>query len=157
DHYHGGTAAAEPFHVDKASPTLVTSASAGGLVGSTSLSDSATLSGGFLDTGAITFTLTLPDSSTLTVGSVSVTGNGIYSSATGLATEVGTYTWHASYSGDGNNKSAIDNGVNESATTTKATPSISTVASGAGVVGTAITSDTASLVGGFSVGTPGTT
>ena len=88
---------------------------AGGAVGSPVLSDSATLSGGnSISGGSITFTLTAPDNSTTTVGTVPVSGAGTYDAPTVLATEVGTYTWHASYSGDSQNYAAIDDGTNES-------------------------------------------
>ena len=90
------------------------------------MSDSATISGGYDETGSITFTLTAPNGTTTTVGTVSVSGNGTYTAPTVTATQVGTYVWHASYSGDGLNNSAIDNGVNESLTTVKTSPTITT-------------------------------
>ena len=51
---------------------LITAASetAGGVVGTAVLSDSATLAGGYTATGTITFTLTQPDGTTSTEGSV---------------------------------------------------------------------------------------
>src|SRR5262249_9674475 len=129
-------------NVPKTSPTLITNASesAGGVVGTAVLSDSATLSGSNSATGTITFTLTQPDSTTITVGTVSVNGDGTYNAPTILATEVGTYTWHASYSGDSFNNGAIDNGANESVTTVKASPTLVTTASfsAGNVVGSAI-------------------
>ena len=81
----------------------MTSASdtAGGVVGSSILSDSAILSGGnSIAGGSITYTLTAPDNTTTTVGTVPVTGPGTYNAPTVAATQVGTYVWHASYSGD---------------------------------------------------------
>ena len=67
------------------------------------------------------------------------------------ATQVGTYVWHASYSGDGLNNGAIDDGTNESLTTVAASPSIATSASetAGGVVGTSVLSDSATISGGF--------
>src|SRR5262249_60039869 len=63
--------------------------------------------------------------------SVTVNGDGTYTTPTGvLATQVGTYTWSASYSGDGLNNGAIDNGADESVTTVKASPAIATTAIG---------------------------
>ena len=50
------------------------------------LTDSATLTGGYNATGSITFTLTAPDGSTSTVGTVSVTGAGTYTAPTVTAT-----------------------------------------------------------------------
>ena len=116
-----------------ASPAITTQAAEtnGGIVGSAVLSDSASLTGGFNPGGTITFTLKQPDGSTITVGSaVTVTGDGSYTpTATVTATEVGTYTWHAHYSGDSSNNSADDNGANEGVTTIAASPAITTQAS----------------------------
>jgi len=113
-----------------ASPTLVTNASTtgNGVVGTDTTCDSATLSGSFNGTGTITFTLTAPDSSTSQVGSpVAVTGDGTYDSPScPLLTQVGTYTWHAVYSGDSLNNGAEDNGANESVTSNPTTPTIVT-------------------------------
>src|SRR5207253_1847714 len=68
-------------------------------------------------------------------------------------TEVGTYTWHAHYSGDTNNSPADDNGANEGVVTVQASPAINTTASEVGnVVGSAVLSDTATLTGGFNPG-----
>ena len=139
-----------------ASPSISTSASetVGGVVGSSVLSDSATLSGGYnISGGSITFSLTSPDGNTSTVGTVPVTATGTYNAPTVTATEVGTYTWHASYSGDGLNNGAIDNGANESVTTVNASPAISTSASesAGGVVGSAVLSDSATISGGYNV------
>ena len=65
-------------------------------------------------------------------------------------TEVGTYTWHATFSGDSLNSGAVDTGDNESVSSAKASPSVLTQASvtGNGVVGTDSTSDTATVTGG---------
>ena len=73
-------------------------------------------------------------------GTVPVSGTGTYNAPTVTATEVGTYIWHASYSGDGLNNGAIDNGNNEPLTTIAASPSIITSASetAGGVVGVAM-------------------
>ena len=107
----GGTA--EQVTTVKASPTISTSASetAGGVVGSAVLSDSVTVSGGDNPTGTVTFTLTAPNGTTSPVGTVTIAGDGTYNAPTVVATQVGTYTWHASYGGDGLNNGAADNGV----------------------------------------------
>src|SRR5260221_327417 len=118
----------------------------GGVVGSSILSDTAALSGGYnVAGGSISFTVTAPDGSTSTLGTVTVTGPGSYDSPTVTATQVGTYTFHASFSGDSLNNGASDDGSNESVTTTKANASLSTSASmtAGGVVGSSILSDTA--------------
>ena len=140
----------------KSSPAISTSASetAGGVVGTSVLSDSATISGGYnVSGGSITFTLTAPDNSTTTVGTVPVSAAGTYNAPTVLATQVGTYTWHASYSGDGLNNGAIDDGTNESVTTVKASPSIATSASvtNGGICNSSTTSDSATLSGGYNI------
>jgi uncharacterized repeat protein (TIGR01451 family) len=113
-----------------ASPSLVTNASTSGngVVGTDTTCDSATLSGSFNGTGTITFTLTAPDSSTVQVGQpVAVSGDGKYDSPScPLLTEVGTYTWHAVYSGDPLNNGAEDNGANESVTSIPTSPAIVT-------------------------------
>jgi hypothetical protein len=146
----------EPFTVGKLDTTLTTNASTTNqstVVGSALLTDSATLSGGLNPTGTITFTLTAPDGSK-TTESVAVTGDGTYTTPTSvLATQVGTYTWSASYNGDTLNNGASDNGDNETATTIKASPALATqvAESNGNVVGTATLSDTATLSGGYSV------
>ena len=143
----------ECFTVTNASPSISTNASTkgGNVVGSGSTCDSATLSGSFNGTGTITFTLTAPDNSSSTVGTVPVSGDATYDSPScPLLTQVGTYTWSASYSGDDLNNGAIDNGENETIDSIPASPSIATQASvtGDGVVGTDSTSDTATISGG---------
>src|SRR5439155_1606399 len=136
----------------KASPAISTQAgeTAGGVARTTVVRDTATVTGGYGPTGTITFTLTAPDGSTSAVGTVTVRGAGTYSSPTVLATQVGTYTWHATYNGNGLNNGAFDDGTNESVTTVKASPAISTQAgeTAGGVAGTALLSDTATLTGG---------
>ena len=125
------------------------------MVGSAVLSDSATLSGGYHPSGTVTFTLTAPEQQRSSHGgTVTLSGDGTYSTRTTVvATQVGTYTWHASYAGDGLNNGAADNGSNESVTTVKASPTLVTTASfksGSGnVVGSAIPEDSAVLSGGY--------
>src|SRR5262249_48446529 len=73
--------------------------------------DSAVLSGGFFETGTITFVLTGPGGFSFTQTDT-VNGNGTYTAGDTLpgGALAGTYTWSAHYSGDGNNASAIDQG-----------------------------------------------
>jgi len=137
-----------------ASPSITTLASetGNGVVGTAVLSDTVSVSGGYNPTGAVSFTLTLPNGTTVSEGSVSINGDETYTAPnTVLATQVGTYTWHASYSGDSLNNGAVDDGTNELLTTVKASPTIATQVSetGGGVVGTAILSDTVSVSGGY--------
>jgi uncharacterized repeat protein (TIGR01451 family) len=147
------TGTGEAVAVGKASPAVSTQASrsADGVVGVAVLSDRAILTGGYKPTGSLTFTLTQPDGATLTVGSLTVNGDGTYSAPTVLATQVGTYIWHVAYSGDSLNSIASDNGVNESLTTVKARPTVSTQAgqTAGKVVGTSVLSDTATISGGY--------
>ena len=151
-HTNGDT---ECFTVVKNAPSLVTNASTtdGDVVGTGTTCDSATLSGSFKGTGTITFSLTAPDTTTAQVGNpVTVTGDNTYQSPScPLLTEVGTYTWHAIYSGDNLNNGAEDNGANESVTSIPASPSLVTNASttGGDVVGTGTTCDSATLSGSF--------
>ncbi len=122
-----------------AQPSINTQASVSpnDVVGTAVLADSATLSGGNSPGGTISFTLTQPDGTDLQEGSVNVNGDGTYDSPNSVtATEVGNYTWHASYSGDTNNAPASDNGANEGVTIVKANSSVSTAIydSGGGAV-----------------------
>ncbi len=114
----------------KASPTIITTASfcAGNVVGSAIPQDSAVLSGGYNESGTITFTLTAPDHTVVDVETVTPHGNGTYKTAnTQAATQVGTYIWTASYAGDVLNQAAHDQGgLAEQVTTIKASPVITT-------------------------------
>ena len=67
---------------------------------------SVVLAGGYAPGGTVTFTLRAPDGST-TAQVVTVGGAGTCSAAPAAATQAGTYSWSASYSGDGNNLPAI--------------------------------------------------
>jgi hypothetical protein len=145
-------AANEQVTVSPASPAINTVAGAPVVIGSgMKLTDTATLSGGYFPTGTITFTLIGPGGTTVDTETVTASGDKTYTTPTGyVPTAVGTYVWHATYGGDSNNKSATDNGQNESETVTTAGPAINTVAGGSVVVGSgAKLSDTAVLSGGF--------
>src|SRR6202034_3276917 len=131
------SAVAEQTVVSPAAPAIVTTPSGGTLTLGTSsvtLSDTATLSGGYDETGAITFALY---QGTTEIGSetVSVSGNGTYTSpgitlpTTG--TVVGTYQWDATYSGDANNNPANEtNAPAEQVVVSPAAPAIVTTPSG---------------------------
>src|SRR5262249_25778593 len=122
-HYSGDTnnvsandqgGAAEQTIISAAHPTVVTTANAPVTLGPTAptMSDPAGLSGGFFETGTITFVLTGPGGFSYTQTDA-VNGNGIYTAGDTLPTTglvAGTYSWSAQYSGDGNNASAIDQG-----------------------------------------------
>src|SRR5262249_40325868 len=137
-------------------PGLVTTASGAVTLGTTAatLSDSAVLSGGYFETGTITFVLSGPVGFTYTQTDT-VSGNGTYTAADTLPTAglvAGTYTWSAHYSGDVNNNSANDQGgTAEQTIVSAAHPSLLTTASSAITLGTTAPtlSDSAVLSGGF--------
>ena len=88
-------------------PALATSATAAAAPGQPIL-DTATLSGGNSPAGSISFASFPPGDMTCAgppefTSTVSVTGNGVYSSGSFVPTAAGTYRWTASYSGDANN------------------------------------------------------
>src|SRR5262249_39129198 len=148
--------AAEQTMVSAGNPTVITSASGAVTPGTTepTLADSAVLSGGFPETGTITFTLTGPGGFSYTQTDT-VSGNGTYTAGDTLPTTglvVGTYTWSAHYSGDGNNLSANDQGgTAEQTIVSAAVPTVVTTASGAVTLGTTAPTltDSAVLSGGF--------
>ncbi len=114
--------------VAKASPTLATVPSSGGLPGSV-LTDTATLNGASAPTGSVTFNLYGPGDTTCqnAIYSVSVPLSGATASMTSgyAATATGTYLWTASYPGDGNNNAAASGCGSESATIVATLPTCS--------------------------------
>ncbi|MBO0708392.1 MAG: hypothetical protein J2P44_08520, partial [Candidatus Dormibacteraeota bacterium] len=141
----------EPVVTTQASPTISTTPSPGGEVG-TSLSDLATLTGAFNPTGHITFELFGPDDPTCQLkpvftSTVSLQGIGA-TSGSFPTTTVGTYRWIDIYSGDDNNASVSSGCQDEPVTTTQAKPVLGTTPSPGGVVGAKI-SDLATVSGGF--------
>ena len=92
--------------VPRAVPSLSTAASAGGPVGSTSVTDTVSLTGATANAGGtLTFTLWDPGSCTVAFGqsSVPVHGDGTYSSDPLEPLVAGTYHWTVTYDGDTNN------------------------------------------------------
>ena len=143
----------EPVEVLKASPTINTTPSAGGLIGVV-LNDSATLAGGSNPTGTITFRLYPPSSPSCDGGavyteSVTVSGNGGYNTSPGWTTAVaGTYRWTAAYGGDSNNDPASSGCQEEQVVVSdKASPTINTTPSAGGFIGVVL-NDSATLAGG---------
>src|SRR3989441_386860 len=133
--------AAEAGVGTKGGPALVTTPTpASGTVGVT-LNDAATLSGGSSPTGSITFTLYDPDQATCTgtprfTQTVLVTGNGTYSTTGGFVTDKpGTWRWRASYSGDASNNPASTGCNDEQVAIGKASPALTTTASGSVAAG----------------------
>src|SRR5205823_14109216 len=104
---------AERAVVSPASPAINTTPGGTVLIGSgTKLTDSATLSGGYHETGTITFKLYAPNGTTVVdTETVTVNGNGTYTTPSGYlpSTTTGTYQWVASYGGDGNNIAIANN------------------------------------------------
>jgi hypothetical protein len=148
----------ESVVVTKASPTIVTTASTGGPVG-TQIHDTAQVSGGANPTGTVTFFLYAPNDQTCTNNEnegfvqkvvVPLGANGSASSASKpyTTTDVGIYNWVATYSGDANNTSATTACTDEQVTVGKDPTSVATVASSGGVVGTVI-HDSAKVTGTF--------
>lgn len=152
----------------KATPTVTTQASGGATLGS-SISDTATLSGGNNPTGNVRFQLFGPDDATCGGGAifsstVAVNGTGDYTSASFTPTKPGVYRWIAIYSGDSANArvNTACNEANESVTvsatptptptpgaTPKATPAVTTQTTSDVTLGGSV-SDTATLSGGSS-------
>jgi hypothetical protein len=120
-------------YVVKASPAIVTQASASITIGG-SVTDTATLSGGNNPTGTITFRLFGPNDATCAglaafTSVVPVNGNGNYVSGSFTPSAPGTYLWTAVYSGDNLNNPATSpcNATNESVVVNRAQPAMSTL------------------------------
>ncbi len=144
----------ETLTVGMKSPTLGTTQSADGLIG-TVLNDTATLAGGYSPTGSITFQLYGPGTSCTTTAiytqTVVLSGSSAATSSGFTTTAVGTYEWTASYSGDANNKAASsDCGAEAVVITQKNSPTIATTLSeSSGTVGDAV-QDSATITGATS-------
>ncbi len=146
---------AEPVTIAQAAPTITTTPTPGGPVG-TSISDTATVSGGSGPTGTVTFNLFAP-------GNTTCTGTPVFSSTNPLAVTppftststpfptaaVGTYHWVATYNGDANNMTASSGCTAEPVTIAQAAPTIATTATPGGPAGTTSITDTATVSGGF--------
>jgi hypothetical protein len=107
----------------KASTAIATSPSPGGPAGGTTVTDTATLSGGSSPRGTIEFKLYGPSATANCSGTpvddetVNVTGNGAYTTPAGAnPSQAGSYWWTASYSGDANNNPAATSCGDESVT-----------------------------------------
>jgi hypothetical protein len=153
----------EQVTVNAAGPTLSTTPTPAAVpLGATpvTLTDSATLAGGFRPTGTITFTLFQNGGTTpVDTETVTVNGNGAYATPTGFtlpttSTVTGTYQWDAIYNGDTNNNTVSDNNAaNERVTVSAANPSLTTTPTPATVTlgTTPVTlTDSATLAGGYS-------
>ncbi len=144
-----------------ASPTLTTAPTPATVaLGTTSvtLKDTADLENGFRPTGAITFTLVAPGGGTVDTETVTVNGNGTYTTPNGFTlpatgTVTGTYQWDATYSGDaGNNAVSDNNAANERVAVSAASPTLTTTPGQRVItlgVSTVILTDTALLSDGY--------
>ncbi len=97
----------EPVTIGQATPTIATTPSAGGPLG-TSISDTAAVSGGDNPTGNVTFTLFPPGNTTCTEPPVFTSpdhplSGGSATSGSFTTAAVGTYHWVATYNGDADN------------------------------------------------------
>lgn len=131
----------------------------GGTVGS-SITDSATVTGGFNPTGSVTFLLYGPGNADCANGDngsptvlrrwvapLSADGTASVPAPGYATTAIGTYNWVANYGGDGNNMPAEGACGTESVVLGQASPTIGTIASNGGPIGTPI-SDAAQVSGG---------
>ncbi len=147
----------ESVVIGKSTPTIATVASEGGPVG-TQIHDTAQVSGGDNPTGTVTFYLFSPSNATCSTnedgagaiwsGTFALGADGSASSAGSpfTTTEIGTYNWIATYSGDANNKGASTACSDEPVTIGMDPSSMTTTASSGGPTGTVI-HDTATVTG----------
>ncbi|MDQ2700420.1 MAG: hypothetical protein M3Y23_03720, partial [Actinomycetota bacterium] len=149
------TCSSEASSVAKDTPSISTVASGANIT--EPISDTATITGGYLPAGSIVFKVYGPgdeDCSDPSVFSSTVTvdGAGEYGSGDYVPTTAGDYRWTADYSGDANNDpdSSPCNAQGETSTVAKAVTTIETNASSAGI-GSPI-SDTAVISGGVNPG-----
>jgi len=99
--------------VKKASPTLATTLSSNSIAAGGSVSDSATLTGGYQTGGNVTYKFfsgaTCTGTPTLVGSPVAVTNGVVPNSASQKFSTAGSYSWIASYSGDNNNNPNVSN------------------------------------------------
>jgi len=154
--WSAATSNSEVVTVVATTTSITTTLSSNSIAIGGSVTDTAILSGGASPTGTITFTMhSLPDCSDAgtVVGTVAVSGNGAYSSASFTPLSLGTFYWQAAYSGDSGNAGATDGcGIptSEILTVNLASPSVTTSLSDSGsiTIGASAT-DTATLVGAY--------
>jgi N-acetylneuraminic acid mutarotase len=140
--------------INSATPTMTTQASSATIIGGT-ISDTATIAAGYNPSGTVTFSIYGPNDATCGGAAVftstkTVSGNGNYTSDPFTPTTAGTYRFTASYSGDINNTPVAGacNAPNGSVLVSKATPTVTTQASAATVLGGNIF-DNATIAAGY--------
>ncbi len=152
----------EPVAVDPASPSLGTTANPSSVTltgGATTLKDSATLAGGYHETGTLTFRLYAPDGTTVVdTETMAVSGDGTYTTPVGYTLPTsgavtGMYQWVVSYSGDGSNNPTTRVMGDEPVAIDTARPTLSTSANPSSVTLTSAVAttlkDSAMLSGGY--------
>ena len=119
----------EPLTINKVTPAISTTPSAGGIVG-IQIYDTANVTGGLNPTGTVTFNLYGVSDTTCSGSAIFTdTANLVGGSATSgnyTTTAAGTYHWKATYNGDSNNNSVTSPCADEPVTTNKATPTLTT-------------------------------
>ncbi|MGH9125184.1 MAG: hypothetical protein ACRDZ8_10730 [Acidimicrobiales bacterium] len=153
----------EHLSVIRASTSISTHASASVTVGG-SVSDTAALTGGFSPTGTITFNLFGPGDAACTgtaafSTTVTVNGDGSYTSEPFISTAVGTYQWLASYDGDPDSLPAGPTACGEAAetVTVSATTTSSSTTSSSTTSSTTTAPTTTTTVGSTTSSTVGST
>ena len=144
--------AAEPLTVNKATPTIGTTASAASVVVGNTISDTATVSAGYGPTGTVTFALYNNATGTgppLFTDANEPLSGGAANSKSYTTTGAGTDYWVATYNGNANNVSVASGVAAEPVTVSKATPTINTTVSAASIVVGNTTSDTATVSAGY--------
>src|SRR5579862_3645389 len=145
-------AATETVVVNKANPTLTTQASSAVIVPGT-VHDSAKVSGGHTPSGTITFKLFSTTKCAVQYGTAvtkAFTGDGTFTSPTIKVTKAGFYYWRASATGNTTNNAIATSPcatATETVTVGKASPTLSTKASGSVTVPGTV-HDTAKVSGG---------
>ena len=151
DHHNtaaSSTCGHEKVSVTKASPSLKTTPSPDGTVGSVVLNDTGTVSGGYHPSGSITFRLYGPSDTSCSgtpayTQTLTVSGDGSYDTTNKTAASTaGAWNWTASYTGDSNNNSTSSTCGHETVTVISVVPegscegsgSISTLVSGKNVI-----------------------
>ncbi len=145
---------AEPVTITKATPSIATLLSNLGPINTgTSVHDSATLTGATAGAGGSVAYVIYTDAACSVAlqgaGVKTVTSHIVPNSDDVLFSTPGTYNWQAVYSGDADNEAATSTCQTETLVVNKAAPSIATVQSAGGPIGTVLT-DTATLTGGSS-------
>src|SRR5439155_820567 len=136
---------AESVVIDKNSPTLPTTKSAGGPIG-TVLNDTATVPGGTTATGSIGLAMYGPNNTTSNYARASAVYTHTLSLTVNAATTTPTFTTHIPsphdalpiYAGDANNKSASSGCGAESVVIDKNSPTLPTTKSAGGPIGTVL-------------------